>query len=359
VAAGWPRSSGNTSTAKPCPISDYAKANPVKSNLRVRSPRLPNLDAEEEASLVLAAQGGDRQAAKKLLDHFHGWIRHAAWKPWLRHQPKNFKMDVISNPRKERGETIDDYVGAGILAFCEAVSTWKPGRNRLFAYAAPHVYGAISNISWARKAAGFKDESNLARFIRSHFDEPLAAFQKFLGKYTPLQVYQEIARQGFLVEGRDEYSEGSVRDQGSGDSESGGDGCHIEKGGTTKISDDGSFNGPLFLHKHVSKRIDDAARDSDLGALRHLREVGRPAYALELVEKERKRIADCKTRDAAEWKKAEASRQAQAFAKLEKHRSHSSWLLPPERKYGPHHDARRTVRRDYVGHGPRGRRSSG
>jgi hypothetical protein len=89
--------------ANPCPISDYAKANPVKSNLRVRSPRLPNLDAEEEASLVLAAQGGDRQAAKKLLDHFHGWIRHAAWKPWLRHQPKNFKMDVISNPRKERG----------------------------------------------------------------------------------------------------------------------------------------------------------------------------------------------------------------------------------------------------------------
>jgi hypothetical protein len=229
-------------SAKPCLISEEAKANPVKSNLRVRSPRLPNLDAEEETRLVLAAQSGDQQAAKKLLEHFHGWIRHVAWKPWLRLQKRNFKADIISSPQRERSETIDDYVGAGILAFWESVDTWKPGRNGLFAYAVKHVYGAISNVVWARKATGFKDESNLARFIRAHPYEPLAAFKKFFGKYKPFQVYQEIARQGFLVAERDEYSEGSVRDQGSGD------GCPIEKGGTTKISDDGSFNRPLFIH---------------------------------------------------------------------------------------------------------------
>jgi hypothetical protein len=47
------------------------------------------------------------------------------------------------------------------------------------------------------------------------------------------------------------------------------------------------------------------------------------------------------------------------LTKLEEHRSHSSWLLPPEKKHGPHHDVRRTVRRVDVGDGPRRRRASG
>ena len=176
------------------------------------------------------ATGG---AATKLLDHFHGWLRYRAWESWRTVQKKNFKIDgVVSTPRKERAETLEDYVAAAVFAFWESVCEYKhSARNKLLAYAARHVYGAISNISWARKAAGFKDESDLARFIRAHSDAPPAAFKKFLGRYTSLGVYQEVARQGFLVEERDEYSEGSVRDQGSGDSESGGDGCHIEKGG--------------------------------------------------------------------------------------------------------------------------------
>lgn len=352
--------------AKPCPISEHAKANPVRSNLRIPTPRLPNLDAEEEAGLIRGAQAGDRGAAKRLLDHFHGWLRYRAWESWKPLQKKNFKMEgIVSTPRKERAETLEDYVAAAALAFWESVCDYKTSvKNGLFAYAAPHVRGALSNISWARKAAGFKDETDLARFIRAHSDAPPAAFKKFFGRYTPLQVYQEIARQGFFVEERDEYSEGSTRDQGS-DSENSG--CHIEKGGTSKISDDGSFNRPLFFHKHVSQRIDDAASDSDIRALRHLREVGRPAYAQELVDKERKYIADCKARDAAEWKvdsqrpyplaqaraRLEARASLEAFTKLKKSRS---WQ---EMKHGHHDNARRPIHSNHVGNGPRRRRASG
>jgi hypothetical protein len=351
--------------AKPCPISEHAKANPVRSNLRIPTPRLPNLDAGKEARLIGEAQNGDRGAATKLLDHFHGWLRYAAWEAWRPVQKKNYKMEgVVSTPRKERAETLEDYVAAAALAFWESVCDYKhSAKNRLFAYAASHVYGAISNVSWARKAAGFKDESDLARFIRAHSDAPPAAFKRFFGKYTPLQVYQEIARQGFLVEERDEYSEGSTRDQGS-DSENSG--CHIEKAGTTKISDDGSFNGPLFLHKHVSQRIEDAARDSDIRALRRLREVGRPAYALELVEKERRHIADCKARDAAEWKvdsqrpyplaQARARLEARALKAFAKLKKSQSWQ---EITDGHHDNARRPVHSHHVGDAPRRRRTGG
>jgi hypothetical protein len=365
---------------KPCPISEHAKANPVRSNLRVRSPRLRNLDREEEARLVLAAQGGDRHAARKLGDHFHGWIRHAAWKPWLRLQKRNFKADVISFPLKERAETIDDYIGAGILAFWEAVCGWQSGNKQLCTYAWKRVHGAISDTVWARKAAGFKDETNLARFIRSHPYSPLAAFKGFFGKYTPLQVVQEIARQGLLCEERDEYSEGSARDQGSD-----GDGSPIEKGGiavstngeahrnngvwkgqdcSSSLKDYGCFKQKLPpIHKLASRVIDNAADDSDLRALRHLREVGRRAYAQELVNKKPYPARDLYPEGVAKYpperirvtKRVDATN---ALRKLEDQRSRSNWLLP-ERKHGPYHDARRTVRRPHVGDGPRRRRAGG
>jgi hypothetical protein len=41
---------------KPCPITEYAKANPVRSNLRIPTPRLPDLGAGEEAKLIGEAQ---------------------------------------------------------------------------------------------------------------------------------------------------------------------------------------------------------------------------------------------------------------------------------------------------------------
>ena len=92
--------------AKPCPISEHAKANPVRSNLRIPTPRLPDLSAEEETRLIGEAQNGDRGAAKKLFDHFHGWLRYAAWEAWKPVQKKNFKMaGIVSAPRKERAET--------------------------------------------------------------------------------------------------------------------------------------------------------------------------------------------------------------------------------------------------------------
>jgi hypothetical protein len=291
---------------KPCPISEHAKANPVRSNLRVRSPRLPDLDATEEAELFQKTRDGDEQAGRKLIDHFHGWVRYAAWKPWLRTQKRNFKTAVVSNSPKERAETIDDYVAAGMLALWEAIRGYASGANNKFnAYARKRVYGAISNVAWAHKAGGIKSETDLARFIRSHFNSPLDVLKKFAGKYTPPQVYQEIARQGLLVGERDDYSEGSTSDQGS-DSEN--QGCHIAGSAGTPVAENGlwywrshdgkwvrydAFNkhalSPhLRHHGLLSKHIDAAALDADLRARRRLREIGRPAYAQELVDNEQK-----------------------------------------------------------------------
>ena len=98
----------------------------------------------------------------------------------------------------------------------------------------------------------------------------------------------------------------------------------------------------LRLYQTHSRYIDGLAEDADKRAARRLKQVGRRARALELVEQHDARIEAAKKRDDAEWAAACASRRgvvidAETIARRRKHtgpRRNStkirSWRAPPK-----------------------------
>ena len=61
-------------------------------------------------------------------------------------------MDVISTPRKERAETLEDYIAAAALAFWESVKD-SNRREELEAYLRQHPNGHFADLARARLAS--------------------------------------------------------------------------------------------------------------------------------------------------------------------------------------------------------------
>jgi hypothetical protein len=209
---------------------------PSRNDLTPRRKPPTPLPADVEASLISAAQAGDRAAGHCLFTHHEEWCRVEGRKRW--HSVTSRRLN------DERALSLDDFVAAALEAFWESVRQWKPG-CRLNTFLRKSVRGALADIAheW-RDAPGLQIDSRVQRYIRSReglWDrgsaEFIPAFIEFRGAFPDLshaQIDFELnASSGIWVQAK--YSEeGNVDDDGEYNSD-----------GTFKGSDESAFNGPV------------------------------------------------------------------------------------------------------------------
>jgi hypothetical protein len=253
---------------RPSGSSGTSRAN----DLSRRMWRGPLPDKREERELIRRYRGGDETAKQKLVESFHRLIR-----------------SIVS---QYGGPSHNDLMAAGLFGFCEAISRFNENRGcRLPTYAKHWVrkYILLGIQDWRREGAA--GETRQDRYI---FSNPNATAEQVVaavgGKIEDAE--KAIAR---LDAGHEHYT---------GDSSFDGRGNYT--GPTTPTSHEicrmydrfsrFQLSPQLRLHEPACgsrKRIgwiDEFADYHIAESQRHLAEVGRRQYALELVDRERIRI---------------------------------------------------------------------
>ena len=185
----------------------------------------------------------------------------------------NWRVDIIGwfcqSPLSTTGRDRDDIVAAGALGFTEALAEYDLRRNTRFAsLAAPLIRYRIADAVRAWRRRGQAGETRADRHLYSHRDA------------TAEQVVAAVGCQ--------------LRDaQAAVDRLKGYWHGHHEYIDDPAVDDDDLA--PAAPRSRAPVRaldlIDRAAEACDRRALRRLRLIGRRAYALELVERDRQRIA--------------------------------------------------------------------
>jgi hypothetical protein len=328
-------------------------APPTPSNLATYRWRGPVLQAAEEAALICRAQAGDKRAGLGLFRAFHRYILKIAGKHRGHH-----------SCGRETNEFFHELIAAGALAFWECVLSWKPELGyRLATHLRLRVSGAIGDEAKRYRKRGITGETLLQRiaFTRPYYPEFTHAELRTLQKQKRYRSFREaLAAFEVAIWDVDRWTQPySCYSEGGEDDNRSLTGVLLENGGADDVAQKepkpakgmdrlyDCFNPykqspQLRLYQTHSRYIDGLAEDADKRAARRLKQIGRRARALELVEQHDARIEAAKKRDDAEWAAACASRRgvvidAAPIARRRKHtgpRRHPtkirSWRAPPK-----------------------------
>jgi hypothetical protein len=265
---------------------------------------------------------------------------------------------------RETNEFFHELIAAGALAFWECVLSWKPELGyRLATHLRLRVSGAISDEAKRYRKRGITGETLLQRiaFGLGRKRNPLQKQKRYRSFREALSAYEvaiwEVDR---WTQPYSCYSEGGEDDNRSltgvllenGGADDLGQKEPKPKRGMDRLYD--CFNpykqspqlrlcgtNSRYISGAHSRHIDGLAEDADKRAARRLKQIGRRARALELVEEHDVRIEAVKKRDDAEWAAACASRgvviDAAPIAHRRKYagpRRHltkiRSWRAPPK-----------------------------
>jgi hypothetical protein len=275
------------------------------SNLVVHRWFVPNPDAAEEAELVRLAQLGDKRAAFKLVQCFHGRILKLAGK-----RRGNYLLGVGAS-RSHTNELFDELIATAFLEFWECVCTFKPELGyRLATHCSLPVAGAISDEAKRYRKRGIAGETLFQRiaFSRPYYPEITYAEGKRLKKrYRSLpgallalkEVQKEVDHwiQPFsysTTDGDDDNAalKGKLLANDGADDRAQNESEPTAGTGYTCFDNRRHQYAPHFRkHECYSRLVDSLAQESARRDARRLKAIGRPAYALELVAKDRRKPA--------------------------------------------------------------------
>jgi hypothetical protein len=241
------------------------QANP--NNLTTRRWREPILSAAEVAAYLRAVHDGAEPAASaandKLVLSFHRLVLKES-KPFC---------DGVNN---------EDIIAAGMKGFVEARSRFDLRRNNgLTAYALPYIRGAMQTAAKAIKRNGFAGETRLQRLVHGDHDATPERASEVMGRPVDADELEAATAQAIgMCSEVIAYDTREPAFENEYDEES--------KPGIIAIA-------PLSplqrIHKHHSELVEWYAEDTDRRARKRLKEIGRRAYALELVERDHARKA--------------------------------------------------------------------
>jgi hypothetical protein len=282
-------------------------APPTPSNLATYRWRGPPLQAAEEAVLICRAQTGDKRAGHGLFRAFHRYILKFAGKHRGHHRCG-----------RETNEFFDELMAAGCLAFWECVQSWKPG-HRLATHLWLRVPGAISDGARRYRKRGITGETLLQRIAltRPYYPEFTDAELRTLQKQKRYRSFREaFAAFEVAIWEVDRWTQPySCYSEGGEDDNRSLTGVLLENGGADDLGQKepkpkrgmdrlyDCFNpykqspqlrlcgtNSRYISGAHSRHIDGLAEDADKRAARRLKQIGRRAYALELVEGHHARI---------------------------------------------------------------------
>lgn len=235
------------------PVKPREERPATSSNLTRWRCRLPVLAPDEERDLVRAANAGSGDAKDGLARRYHRLVlaKVARYRGLIR-----------------EGLQECDLIAAGMAGFAEALAKYDLRRNtRLGSLAMSLIEWRIKDYvrDWRRR--GQAGATRADRFLCSHSDATAEQVVSAVGG-SLRDAEAAIARLKVYWHGHEKYVEDPA------------------------VEDDDAA--PATPSTRARTRapdpIDRAADEADRRALRRLREIGRRAYALELVERDRKRI---------------------------------------------------------------------
>jgi len=244
------------------------QANP--SNLTERRWRDPILSPGEVADALRAARGpepGAAAAKNTLFKAFHRLVLKEA-QPYCSDDGRN-----------------DDLIAAGNLGLAEAIDRFNLNRNNgLAAFAKPLIRGQVQVAAKAFNRNGWAGETRLQRAVYGNHDLTIEQASKKMGRPVD-QGEIERARTQVLGMCSELLRYDTTEPGFEGDDEE-------RKPGVIAVA-------PICTRQSIYQRglhqrhgsLDRHAEDADLWAMRRLKDLGRRAYALELVERDRARIA--------------------------------------------------------------------
>ena len=243
--------------------------NPNPSNLTERRWRHPILSAGEVADNLRAARGPEpaATAAKNTLAQaFHRLVLKEV-QPYCRDDGRN-----------------DDLIAAGMLGLVEAIDGFNLNRNNGFAaYAKPLIRGQLRAAAKAFNRNGWAGETRLQRAVYGNHDLTVEQASKVMGRPVDEGEVEEAEAQvlGMCSEPvpydprepayEDEYDEESKP-------------CFVA---VAPICTRQSKYQRGLHQRHGS--LEWLAEDADRRATQRLKQIGRRAYTLELVERDRAR----------------------------------------------------------------------
>ena len=246
------------------------------NDLSRRRWRGPILEAGKERDLIRAARAGDERAKDELFKSFHRLI-----------------LKIVS---QYSGPPHNDLMAAGTLGFWEVVRRFNLNHNsgRLSTYAQhwirKHVREAVKD--WSKEGAA--GETRQDRWLYGHPDATAEELVAAAGG-TLADAEKAIARLSGGLEHYDTTGEtGYNNDTDHGrrienDDPAAPNGAGVARGAFGCFSGF-QFSPQLRLHEPVSRLIDGLARESESRTKRRIHEIGRRAYALELVKQHKARV---------------------------------------------------------------------
>ncbi len=228
------------------------------NNLTLYRWRGESLGAGEELDLLRSAQAGDAEAKRKLVEAFHRLVLKIA--------------SEFYGPSK------DDLIAAGLLGLGEAIAEYDLRRNtRLSSFAIHKIRNAVRAEVKRWRRRGQAGETRADRWVYSHSDSTPEQVATKVGCSTD-DASEALDRVEGYWTGHEQYD---TTERGNDDDEE----C------PRKATVAPAPRGTLSKWLRISRQIDRWADECDRRAMRRLREIGRRAYALELVERDRARFA--------------------------------------------------------------------
>ena len=260
----------------------------------------------EEADLIRAYWAGDKLAGDRLAQSLLWLVRGIAG-----NQKKGGKPLY---GRAFYGPSFDERVAAGLAGLQEAINKYDFSRNtRLSTYARWRIMKSIGEECQRWRYRGMSGQTRADRYLFSHSG---AEAEEVAAKaHCSLESAREaIARLQTTELPYETIAHTAARSDRAA--------RLYDCFGPRQLS---SY---IFHHKPPrpkfsdflsagkwpgwSRIVDGLAEDADKRAARRIKEIGRRAYALELVEKQQRQMAAIEERDRAEWALACASRELPA-----------------------------------------------
>jgi hypothetical protein len=270
---------------------------PTPRDLTLRYWWKPNLEETEEARLVGLAQSGDRRALAQLFKSFHKFILGVAG--------RHMRGRSFGNWNKQISGLFDDLVAAGCVGFCQALGNFDLSLGHRFStLARRRIAGAISDEAVAFRKRGIKSEADRHRAIFRRTKRPVfKSFEEFarakaeVDAWGRRESYADDPRSGVsddLRRGDAEHQEFKAEKYGDADSPASSDAkwlysCFGQNQFSGHLRWHGKPGRPDQTHT-VSGLVEFVAIETDKRAASRLKQIGRRAYALELVEKQQRQL---------------------------------------------------------------------
>jgi RNA polymerase sigma factor (sigma-70 family) len=208
------------------------------------------LSKDQERELIRKAQSGDKQAGSELLARFRRLV-----------------LSTVQKHKPSSRDLFEELVAVGMAALWDAIVRFDLGRNfRLATYAARRIKGAISDEVKAARRRGGVGETREERY--AYYHRNVDAVTEHFGcsvKDAEAAITEVKAREQHYLYDEDEWKGGDRPPR------------------LAPIVADPSRTLLKLISHRVGQVIDLAERQADSHAVRRLREIGRRAFANELV----------------------------------------------------------------------------